>query len=90
MCRVELNQRVQCSNSIGGSHVAGSVGNIIMLSSVTGNESVDTQQADLQFVALVRQQLSNDSAVSVQQDGTCSWEPAIKIGAAGSSDDATE
>jgi hypothetical protein len=45
--------------------VAGSVGNIIMLSSVTGNESVDTQQADLQFVALVRKQLSSGSAVSV-------------------------
>ena len=63
--------------------MAGSVGNSIMLGSVTGNKSVDKQQADLKFVALVRQQLNSGSAVSVQQDGTYSLEPAIKIGAVG-------
>ena len=61
-----------------------------MQGSVTGNKSVDKQQAGLKFVALVRRQLGSGSAMSVQQDVTCSWELAIQIGAAGCSDDAAE
>ena len=63
-----------------------------MQGSVTGNKSVDKQQAGSKFVALVQAgslQLVQSSAV-VLQDVTCSWELAIQIGAACRSDDAAE
>ena len=39
-----------------------------MQGSVTGNKSVDKQQADLKFAALVRQQLNSGSARDVLLD----------------------
>ena len=58
-----------------------------MQGSVTGNKSVDKQQADLKFAALVRQQLNSGSARDVLLDAH--W-LAIQIGAACRSDDAAE
>ena len=60
-----------------------------MQGSVTGNKSVDKQQADLKFAALVRQQLNSGSARDVLLDAH-TFLVAIQIGAACRSDDAAE